>query len=210
MQVSEIFYSIQGEGVSLGKPVVFLRLAGCHLRCIWCDTKYTWPLSSGKKMSITQIIKEIKKFPSKHIVITGGEPMLQQDELKKLLLKLPKYYIEMETAGDIRPKLGKLINHYNCSPKLSNAKNKNFKLKKFPKKKTWYKFVIDNKKDLIEVKKMVEENSLTHERIILMPQGVTDEELNKRGKWLAEICKRENFRFSPRLHIHLWGNTLGT
>ena len=210
MQISEIFYSLQGEGISLGKPVVFVRLSGCHLRCVWCDTKYTWPLSSGEKMTLAEIVKEIKKFPAKHIVITGGEPLLQQDELKKLLEKLPGYYVEMETSGDIKPTLGKLIDHYNCSPKLSSAKNQNFSLKKFPKSKTWYKFVIDNEAELKEVKKMMKDHNIDKDRVILMPQGIDTKELSERSKWLAEICKKENFRFSPRMHIYIWGNTLGT
>src|SRR3990167_4483643 len=102
MQVSEIFYTLQGEGTNIGKPAIFLRLAGCHLRCVWCDSKFTWNMKSGKKMSTEEVIKKLKKYPCKHLVITGGEPLIQQNALKELLQKLDKkYFVEMETSGSL-------------------------------------------------------------------------------------------------------------
>ncbi|MBI4231716.1 7-carboxy-7-deazaguanine synthase QueE [Candidatus Peregrinibacteria bacterium] len=206
MQVSEIFYTIQGEGPSIGKPAIFLRLAGCHLRCVWCDTKYTWKLNSGKKMSSTEIIEEIKKFPSKHLVITGGEPLIQQNALIELLEKLKGYYIEIETSGSLKSSLDKYVNHYNCSPKLSNSKNKSIKLEKLPVDKTFYKFVVDSEKDIREIRSLITKQKLPEENIFLMPQGTKKREIAQKSKWLAEICKKENLRLSPRLHINLWGN----
>lgn len=206
MQVSEIFYSLQGEGINIGQPSVFLRLSGCHLRCVWCDTKYTWDLKSGKKMSPEEVLKEIKKYPTKHLVVTGGEPLIQQNELIKLFKKLSNYYIEIETSGSLPTFLNKYINHYNCSPKLSNSKNKRIHLEKFPAEKTYYKFVVDSKKDLKEIKEFIRKYNINREQIFLMPQGIKKRELLKRSQWLAEICKQENFRFTPRLHINLWGN----
>lgn len=206
MQVSEIFYTLQGEGISIGIPAVFLRLSGCHLRCTWCDTKYTWDLKSGKKMKLAEILKAIKKYPTKHLVVTGGEPLIQQNELIKLFKKLPDHYIEIETSGSLPTFINQYINHYNCSPKLSNSKNKTIKLEKFPAEKTYYKFVVDNKKDLKEIKEFIKKYKITREKVFLMPQGIKKRELLKRSKWLAEICKQENFRFTPRLHINLWGN----
>ena len=105
MQISEIFYSLQGEGTHIGKPAIFIRLSGCHLRCSWCDTKYTWELKSGSQMSTTEIIKEIKKYPCQHLVITGGEPLIQQSAIKELLQKLPKYYVEQRKPGDLFKRL---------------------------------------------------------------------------------------------------------
>ena len=80
MKINEIFYSIQGEGSLAGMPTTFIRLAGCHLRCKWCDTKYAWSPDASKELSIEQLIAELAKFPANHIVITGGEPFLS-DEL---------------------------------------------------------------------------------------------------------------------------------
>lgn len=209
MRVSEIFYSLQGEGTNLGKPAIFLRLAGCHLRCVWCDSKYTWDMKSGKEMSTAKILQMIKKYPAKHLVITGGEPLIQQSSLLELLKKLPDYFIEMETSGSLKSHLDKHIDQYNCSPKLSNSKNKRVILEKFPAEKTWYKFVVDNAEDLREIKNFLKKYHITRERVILMPQGIKKNELAKKSLWLAEICKKENFRFTPRLHINIWGNKRG-
>lgn len=203
MQISEIFYSIQGEGTNLGKPAIFLRLAGCHLRCTWCDSKFTWDRKSGKQMTTAKIIKAIKKFPCKHLVITGGEPLLQQSALKELLEKIPDYYSEIETSGSLATYID--VDQFNCSPKLKNSGNPT-RLEKFPPEKTWYKFVIDSPGDLKEVKAFIKKYKIQRDRVILMPQGVTKRELAKKTPALAEICKKENFRFSPRLHIDIWGN----
>lgn len=206
MRVSEIFYTIQGEGISLGAPSIFLRLAGCHLRCSWCDSKFTWDRKSGKEMSTAEILKEIRKFPAKHLVVTGGEPLLQQNALKELLSQLPDYYIEMETSGSLLSHLHDQINHYNCSPKLSNSNNRTIRLEKFPADKTWYKFVVSEPENLKEIKAFIAEHKLPQDRIILMPEGIKKRELAEKTKWLVELCKDEGFRFSPRLHVNIWGN----
>lgn len=210
MQVSEIFYTLQGEGANIGKPAIFLRLSGCHLRCVWCDSKFTWDMKSGKQMSTDNIIKKIKKYPCKHLVITGGEPLIQQNTLKELLQKLkPEYFVEMETSGSLQSMIHEYIDQYNCSPKLSNSKNKRLVLEKFPAEKTYYKFVVDSQKDLKEIKALIKKHDLDCEKIILMPQGINKSELAKKSQWLAEICKKENLRFTPRLHIDLWGYKRG-
>lgn len=209
MQVSEIFYSIQGEGINIGKPAIFLRLAGCHLRCSWCDSKYTWNFKSGKSMTTSEIIKKIKKYPCKNLVITGGEPLIQQNALIELLKKLPHFYIEVETSGSLAPHISDYIDHYNCSPKLSNSENSTIKLEKFPREKTYYKFVVDKPGDIREIKSFIRRHRLPMEHILLMPQGIKRRELTKKTKWLAEICKKENLRFTPRLHIEIWGNKRG-
>lgn len=215
MQVSEIFYSIQGEGTNLGTPAVFLRLSGCHLRCSWCDSKFTWDRNSGKQMRTEQILKEIKKHPCNHLVVTGGEPLLQQNELiglfKKLKTNSPPFFIEIETSGTLETHLNKYIDQYNISPKLSNSNNKNAKIKPetFPMNKSFFKFVIDSPKDLNEVKVMIKKFDLPKEKIILMPQGITKKAMKEKTKWLAEICKKNGFKLSPRLHIEIWGNKKG-
>ena len=206
MRVSEIFYSLQGEGESIGKPVVFLRLSGCHLRCTWCDSKFTWDFKSGKTMTTAEIIKEIKKFPAKHLVITGGEPLIQQSALKELLEKIPNYYVEMETSGSLKSHIDDYIDHYNCSPKLSNSGNKEIRLEKFPAEKTYYKFVVSDEKNLQEIKSFIKKHRLKKDQIFLMPEGVTKRTIQEKSLWLAEICKKENLRFTPRLHINIWGN----
>ncbi len=224
MQVSEIFYSLQGEGINVGMPAVFLRLAGCNLRCDWCDSKFAQNLKSGKQMTTNEILKIIKKYSCKHLVITGGEPLLQQSALLELLKLMPDYYIELETNGSLEPFINTYVNQYNISPKLKNSKQQKSRspnppqegdfnphsfLPKFPAEKTYYKFVIDKKSDIKEVKKIITDNNIDRKKIFLMPQGVSQKELEKKSKWLAEICKKENLRFSPRLHINIWGNKKG-
>lgn len=210
MQISEIFYSIQGEGANIGQPSIFLRLQGCHLRCTWCDSKFTWDFKGGKKMTTDQIIKSLKKYPGKNLVITGGEPLIQQSALKELLEKIGKnYFVEMETSGSLKSTLDQYIDQYNCSPKTSNSKNKILKLEKFPAEKTFYKFVVDTKKDLEEIEVLIKKHRLPKSKIILMPQGIKKATLEKKSKWLIEICKTKNYRFSPRLHIDIYSNTRG-
>lgn len=208
MLINEVFHSIQGEGPSIGVPAIFLRLGGCNLKCKWCDTKYTWnpKCADNKQMSIPKIIKAIKKYSCKHLVITGGEPLLQQDQLSELLKKLKNYTAEIETNGSITCKLGKYINQINCSPKLKNSGNLPYSLKILPTKKVIYKFVIKTKSDLTEVKAFARKYKITKDKIWLMPEGTSKTDILKRSKWLIELCKKEGYNFSPRLHIMLYGN----
>ena len=127
MIISEIFYSLQGEGLLAGTPSVFIRLAGCPLRCKWCDTKYAWDASAGQALTVSQILDRIKKYPCDFVVITGGEPMANPDltprfELKELadLLKRRGKHITIETAGiAFVPDLP--CDFVSISPKLSNS-----------------------------------------------------------------------------------------
>jgi len=227
--VSEIFYSIQGEGPNAGKPAVFLRLAGCNLKCEWCDTKYA--ITSTRTSAITsysaeQILKKIKSYPCKHLVITGGEPLLQQDGLIELLKKLKGYYVEIETNGSIplkanlsyraKSRRSRAIvtkpryEQINCSPKLKNSKNCPYSLKISPKNdKVIYKFVAQNKRDLKDIRQYILDNGIPRHKVYLMPEGVNKKIVQERSKWIIEACKKENYNFSPRLHVMLWGNKRG-
>ncbi|MFC1730940.1 7-carboxy-7-deazaguanine synthase QueE [candidate division KSB1 bacterium] len=209
MLINEIFYSIQGEGLSVGKPAVFVRLGGCNLKCKWCDTKYAWhpKYSDNKSWSIEKIIKEVKKYSCKHLVITGGEPLLQQDEIKVLLSRLKGYNVEIETNGSIACKIFGLIEQINCSPKLKNSGNLPYLLRVKPdNKKVLYKFVVQNREDFHEISTFIRKNKIPKEKVYLMPEGATRDTILKRSKWLIEICKKEGYNFSPRLHIMMYGN----
>ena len=222
LRVCEIFYSIQGEGPSVGKPAVFLRLSGCNLRCTWCDSKFTWEQLPFSK--IADVVKEIKKYPVKHLIITGGEPTMQQEGIVELLKKLKGYTVELETNGSIPLKIGKMFNQINCSPKLESSGNKPYKLQILPSEKyqskrsnvkgqmskVIYKFVIGKKSDLNEMKEYCEKYKIPKDRTYLMPLGVTKETIGKTSAWLIETCKKEGYNFSPRLHIMIWGNKRAT
>jgi len=222
----EIFYSIQGEGVNIGKPAVFLRLGLCNLACTWCDTKYTWdweeydPKEQIIEMPLEEVEREILGYNCKYLVITGGEPMIQQGQLVPLLerLKNKEFRIEIETNGTIvpSPKLANLIDHWSVSPKLENSGNL-LSSREVPEgyrffcelSSSHFKYVIQNEDDFAEVQSIVQKYNLPAERIVLMPEAKDKETLVKKSRWLVELCKAQGYLFSTRLHILLWGNERG-
>lgn len=161
MKISEIFYSIEGEGIEIGRPEVFIRLAGCNLRCEWCDTKYAW--SNGKEMSIEEIIQEIRRYPCKNISITGGEPLLQKEELLELVKGLKKmdYWIQLNTNGTIfDQEIFELVDliTMDCKCPSSNMKSDLDVLKKTKdmfRLKSQFKFVVSNERDYEYAKNVV-------------------------------------------------------
>jgi Organic radical activating enzymes len=182
--ISEIFFSIQGEGVNIGKPSIFIRLYYCNLKCIWCDSKYTWENQDKAKegidyilMDVNDILNYINRFNCNHVVITGGEPLLHQDILKYLLkeLKNKGFYIEIETNGTIKPKeeIIELVDLFNISPKLSNSKVdyklriRDEVLKLFSKiNNSIFKFVICDVNDLNEVDELVKKMDIKKKKCI--------------------------------------------
>ncbi len=239
----EIFYTLQGEGKSLGQPSVFIRTSLCNLHCIWCDTDYTWNWEGTRfehlydqqpgytkykksewieEISVKDTAELLESYDCKNIVLTGGEPMLQQDELVALcrLLKEKdgRYKIEIETNGTLLPgkDFDRYIDQYNVSPKLSNSNNpEKLRLKPdvldfFSKSdKAFFKFVIDTETDLAEVQQVISRHSIRKEHVYLMPQGVTPAQLHEKRKWLVEICKAHKYNYTDRLHIHIWGSKRG-
>ncbi len=217
IQISEIFYSIQGEGLLAGRPSVFIRLAGCPLRCNYCDTKYALDAKTGIKISIDEIVKQVKKYKTDYIVITGGEPMICPN-LSLLCNAFKKYHITIETAGI------KFIDGLKCglmsiSPKLSNAYLKKSdkklylktdRLKKLIKNYNYQlKFVIEKSEDIKEVEKVLEElKNAARSKVLLMPQAANVSEYIKKSPLVAELCKANGFTFSPRLQL-IFGETRG-
>ena len=224
IKLSEIFYSLQGEGIDVGKPAVFIRTALCNLSCVWCDTKYTWDWNhydydkEVSQMTLDEIQEQISGFDAKHCVITGGEPLLQQVKLVPLLshLKSKDYFIEVETNGTILPSnmIERFVDRWNVSPKLQNSliskqhREVHACLQYFAKNsKAYIKLVICNRSDLAEVKALIEKYLLKKQRIILMPEGNSAEEIMEKSKWLSEICLKNGYRLSIRLHSLVWGGT---
>ena len=232
----EIFYSIQGEGVSIGKPAIFVRLSQCNLHCVWCDTPYTWnwentkfshPKKANRKesqveISIDEIIKIIGNYPCKRIILTGGEPFIQQEELAILIQKLrfidSTYFFEIETNGTFEPSVSfdKLINQYNVSTKLSNCGDteklriKTDAMAFFSKsEKSNFKFVIETQPDLDEIQSLEKQFSIPRDKILLMPQAQTKEALQKQQEELIETCKTFGYTYSDRLHIRIYGDKKG-
>ena len=228
MKISEIFYSIQGEGILNGVPSAFVRTTGCNLRCVFCDSPQTSWNPEGETLSLDAIISKTNLFNTKHVVITGGEPFLHHD-LNDLCIKYNElgYHITLETAGTIFQKVQ--CNLLSISPKLSNStphhmENGKYKLrhdelrlqpdvvrKLMDISDYQLKFVIDSPSDTNEVREFLKSlGKIEKSKVLLMPQGITREDLDKKSKWLVELCKEEGFRYCPRLHIDLYGNKLGT
>ena len=222
----EVFASIQGEGPTAGTPTVFLRLGICNLTCSWCDTKYTWDWSSYDfskhvmSMDISSVRKIISSYGLPHLVVTGGEPMLQQNALANLLVSMADLNLscEIETNGTLTPntELIDLISQWNVSIKLSNSNNelklreRGSAIKSFVSLNTsYFKFVIVQPTDITEVLNLVDKYNIPADRVVLMPEGTTSKAVNDRGKWIAEFCTKNGFRFSSRLHILLWDNEPG-
>jgi len=226
MKISEIFSSIQGEGIHAGKPSVFLRTALCNLKCVWCDTKYTWDWDNYDyskevhELPIEKVIEKIKQFEPKHIVITGGEPLIQQNDIASLLSKLgTDYFVEVETDCTIIPNSAMLehVNHWNVSPKTSNSGNSR-EAREIPQcydffvklENCVFKFVIENESDLEEIDELITKYSIPKNKILLMPQASTKDELNLKKEEIEKIAKAKGLLFSSRLQVERWGSQRGT
>jgi 7-carboxy-7-deazaguanine synthase len=221
MKIAEIFYSLQGEGSLLGVPSVFIRTSGCNLRCSWCDTPYTSWQPEGEERSIEEILAEVDGYPARHVVITGGEPMIAP-EIAALTERLhARRHITVETAGTVFEAVA--CDLMSISPKLANSTpegrwaSQHERLRIQPDilrrlTETYdyqLKFVVACPEDLEEIGRILDQISAERGKVILMPEGIDAGVLRDRGVWLAELAKREGFRFSPRLHIELWGNRRG-
>ena len=229
MRIAEIFHSIQGEGLLAGAPSIFIRTSGCNLRCHWCDTPYASWKPEGPEMSVEEILKKLTEWNCDHVVLTGGEPMIAPDlpELATVLKKQNKH-ITIETAGTILPN-GIPCDLASLSPKLSNStpppewdpawakKHEATHLQPevisewISKYDFQLKFVVSSENDLAEIKDLLSRlPPVPLHQILLMPEGIDVKALSTRSPWLIEICKREGFRFCPRLHIELFGHTRAT
>lgn len=209
LNVAEVFHSIQGEGPGTGKPAVFLRLAGCNLRCTWCDTPHALSGKDGVKKSIKDVLDEIKQYECNHLVVTGGEPMIQQEGLKKVLSELDDFFVEIETNGGFESSIDEHIDQYNCSPKLKSSGNDEYELKILPNDKTWYKFVINEETDFFDSIDYMTKHDIPQDRALMMPQGSSAEECRRNSLWLVDKCIEHGYNFCPRLHIMLWDNERG-
>jgi len=207
----------------VGVPSVFVRTSGCNLRCTWCDTPYTSWEPQGEERSVASIVDEVNSYRATHVVITGGEPMIAP-EIEELTERLTQH-MTIETAGTVDANVR--CDLMSISPKLANstphtresgrwaAQHDRLRyqpeilrrlIQLYPYQ---LKFVITNPSDLEQVNGIVDDIGAARNRVVLMPEGVDAAILVERGRWLAEVAKREGFRITPRLHIDLWGNRRG-
>ncbi len=235
----EVFASLQGEGPSSGRPSIFIRLSRCNLACRWCDTAYTWRFTGDNRPHRDEVAFErsdnqltldeadvaalILAHPEDRLVITGGEPLLQGAALAKLVAQLkdarPGLHIEIETNGTVapHPALDAAVDQYNVSPKLAHSGNA-AELALVPERleawakdpRAWFKFVVASPADLSEIAQSQDRYAISGDRLFVMPEGTTSSVLRERSRWLAEEALAHRWRFTDRLHIHLYGDTRGT
>jgi len=225
MRVNESFYSLQGEGMLAGTPSVFIRLAGCPVRCGWCDTRYAWDFDAGEDLEPAGIVERVNTWSCRFVVLTGGEPMVGPDLTARAgladlthRLKASGKHVTIETAGILFiPDLA--CDLMSISPKLPDAMaphpgsaGSDFEVihQLIQGYEYQLKFVVESPGDIDDVQAVLNElGPLEAERIVLMPRAATTEELRARSAMVAELCKRTGLRFGQRLHIQLWGARRG-
>ena len=235
LDVSEVFYSIQGEGVSIGTPCIFIRLSKCNLRCgssTWvCDSRSV--MAHSVDMTPLNLMNYIHDHYLHlmdliadgriHLVLTGGEPLMYGGALYEFVVlfraKYSRAVVEIETNGTlVYHPLFMIADIITCSPKLANSGNSVksralcYDILNQYSEKTWLKFVVSSEKDCQEIENILRSAQLLGEfrhRVFLMPAAATDSVLADISPTVWELCKRHGFRFSPRLHITLFGSRTG-
>jgi len=215
VRVSEIFASIQGEGPSVGTPSVFVRLQGCSVGCAWCDTKYSWDSGRGEELTLESLLDRVKESGAQNVVVTGGEPLEHAVlvPLVRTLHALPRR-VEVETAGIAMPP-DLPVDQWNVSLKLAHSgvpaerRLVAAAIDRFRDLGAWFKFVVGDERDLDEVLAIQARHVLPSHRIVLMPLGMRREEQQALMPEVISWCNRHGFRFSPRLHILVWGPKRG-
>jgi organic radical activating enzyme len=216
MQISEIFYSLQGEGLAAGHPAIFVRLSKCNLNCLGCDTKIKDRIEETTPSSVASRIQNyLKTYPNSRIIFTGGEPLLQPEAIGDVMDRLPGQTFDIETNGTIddQPELYQRFKIITISPKkdyFNSSKDSIEFIRKWSKisddgaHNVFFKFVIGNLKwawNEAEIKNMISESHISATRVWLMPAGDTIDKLNISGKNAWKIAMRLGVNFSDRLHI---------
>ncbi|MBN6058307.1 7-carboxy-7-deazaguanine synthase QueE [Nonomuraea sp. RK-328] len=216
--------TFQGEGPSSGVPALFIRLSRCNLTCDWCDTKYTWdwtqfdPRKESKRRAVADLLAWALASPVELVVVTGGEPLIQQMALTPLVqgLLAGGKRVEFETNGTLVPDPALLVDgvRFNVSPKLGNsgvAEDKRIvpaALKVFADSgRAVFKFVTRTVPELDEIGALVDQYGLAP--VYVMPEGTTAEGLVKTTRALADAVAARRWLFTPRLHVLAFTETRG-
>lgn len=233
LTVSEWFHSIQGEGRHAGAPSAFLRLGRCNLSCVWCDTPYTWDFERYDareelhEHTVEELAGVLLGFGAPHLVLTGGEPLLQQKALAVLLAELdrraeqsgrPRLFVEVETNGTVPPNgaLLERVDHFNVSPKLASSgepRERRVRLRALTTLRDTgradLKLVV-SAGNLEEADALIAELAWPRERVVLMPEAGTRAELRERAGEISAAALRRRVRYSSRLHLELFDGRRGT
>jgi len=227
MKITEIFYSLQGEGPWMGIPCVFVRFSGCNLRCAWCDTPYASWRPEGESMTMASLLQKLSVWPGVPVVVTGGEPFLFP-ELPVLCsaLRSEGRLVGIESAGTV-------FQQVDCdllvlSPKLSSsdpaqeayptehARHVSIRSNRDSLKRLLaahpgavLKFVVETHSDVDEALEMIADLRVSRHQVWLMPMAVEPENLARIAPQVAEWALEVGVRYTDRLHVRLWGNTKG-
>ncbi len=229
MRISETFYSIQGEGTLTGLPSVFIRTAGCNLRCRWCDSMHASRHALGSERTIDSLVEEVHRYPTRFCVITGGEPMVAEGihDLARQLVDGGRH-VTIETAATVPPG-GISCTLASISPKLTNstpgmdisdAVRRRHEARRLKPDviRDWIdhydyqlKFVVCSSTDIAEVIDLLDtlDRSVAPEKVLLMPEGVDTAAFSNVTDHVIAACKEHGFRYCDRLHIRLYGNMRG-
>lgn len=228
MKIAEVYKSVQGEGMLTGTPSVFIRASGCNLRCWFCDTPFASWQPEGIDYAVDEIVAEVEEWDCRHVVVTGGEPMLFA-ELIPLCEKLRAQgrHITIETAGtlylpvqcdlmSISPKLAGSGPNATAHPHWSRRhERQRFRPQVIRQLLDDFdyqlKFVIDTENDVASVVEfMAHFPDIHNDRVLLMPQGKTQDELARRAEWISDACHERGWTFCPRMQIQWFGPVRGT
>ena len=227
LRIAETFYSLQGEGGLVGVPSFFIRTTGCNLRCEWCDTPYTSWDPEGEWRSIDELVAAVPPT-ARHVVVTGGEPLLWPSlPALTAALRRERRHVTIETAGTIYQELA--CDLMSVSPKLANSDPgparpapvrtehaaRRLDVPTLRRLLESYacqlKFVVAEPGDLREIDDLLARlPPVAPDTVLLMALGTRAADVAARGRWLAELCKERGYRYTPRLHIDLFGNERGT
>lgn len=223
--VSEVFGpTFQGEGPSAGRAAAFVRLGRCNLACSWCDTPYTWdwdrfdPAVELRRTPVGSVLDELVAMAPEIVVVTGGEPLLQQRHLAPLLARCAAqgWPLEIETNGTIvpDPAIVGLVHQWNVSPKLANS---GIELGRRIRPdalaalqatgRAVFKFVVTHQDELAEVAELADTHRLAP--IWIMPEGTDPTTVTQRARLLAQPVLDRGWNLTPRLHVLLWGDERG-
>lgn len=232
MRISEIYASLQGEGLLAGTPSTFVRTSGCNLRCGWCDTPFTSWEPSGDEMTMADVFARVAELGRRHVVVTGGEPLLSAEAADLCVaLRRAGRHVTVETAGTVLPSTAEPVaDLMSLSPKLASSapppdtprgwharheatRRRDDVLRGLAAAgRHQFKFVIDTEADLAEARDWLAAlgDVIDRRAIFMMPQGRTAAELAATTAWLERACRRHGFRLAPRHHIAWFGTRRGT
>jgi len=210
LRITEIFYSLQGESSSIGKPTLFVRLTGCPLRCVWCDTEYAF--SGGDYWEMPQLLSKIDSYQPQNICITGGEPLAQFQPCLELMAALCEkgHSVSIETSGsidisEVDPRVIKVMDlKAPDSGEMSKNKYSNIA---FLNKNDEVKFVIKSRKDYDWAKMQMDQYQLAEKTNVIISPCFGDINERELAEWIIE----DNLpaRFQIQLHKILWNDAEG-